>query len=513
MRKQSLIKGSIVLGVAGILAKFLGLFFRWPLIMLIGDEGIGFYQMSYPLLMFFVAITSGIPVAISKIVSENNAMGDIEGSFKCVKSATYLMLALGLITTGILFIFAKPIIIILKWDMKSYYSLVAISFAPLVLSIMTIYRGFFQGLQNMSPSAISQVLEQVGRVVIGIGLAVFLLPLGIEYAAGGAAFGAAAGGIIAGGYLYFKYRKIKKEFKIKKVVTNHGVTDKILKIAAPISLAMTVSAVMTLIDSILIPQRLLQAGIERSQATILYAQMTGKAAVIVNIPMTLSIALCASLVPIIAESYVLRKKGDVNNKVEMAMKISGVIAIPCMVGIFILAEPIMKLVFQGHYGGVEILKYMGITIPFIIITQTTTSILQGVGKYVVPIITLAVGCTVKFIITSILVPNPQFNIYGAIIASIIAYMTVAILNIICLKVTMKVKINSYNNFVKPLYGAIGMGVVVFLSYKFLILRIGSNGISCLVSIFLGIIVYITLIMVMKVFKIYEIVDRIPKFKK
>lgn len=513
MKKQSLVKGSIVLGVAGIIAKFLGLFFRWPIVMLIGDEGMGFYQMTYPLLMFFVAMASGIPVAISKIVSENNAVGDIEGSFKVVKSATYMMLALGIMTTTVLFVFAKPIISLLKWDMKSYYSLIAISFAPLVISVMTIFRGFFQGLQNMSPSAVSQVLEQVGRIVFGVGLAVFLLPLGIEYAAGGAAVGATAGGILAGIYLYLKYRKVKKEFNIKKIRTNHHITDKILKIALPISFAMMVGTVMNLIDSILIPQKLIEAGFTGQQATILYAQLTGKAMVIVNIPMTLSVALCASLVPIIAESYILRKNSEVNNRVEMALKISSVVSIPCMIGIFILAEPIMKLIFRGKFEGVEILRYVSLSLPFLIISQTINSILQGVGKYIIPILILAGGCTIKVFLTLNLVPDPNVNIYGSIIATVVAYFSMAMVDLIVLKRVLRIKLNIHNNFFKPFYAAIGMGIVVFISYKFLFLAIGSSSISCLISVFLGIIVYITLIMLMKVFKVEEIMDRIPKFKR
>jgi stage V sporulation protein B len=114
MKKQSLIKGSIILGIAGIVAKFLGLFFRWPLIMLIGDEGIGYYQLSYPLYMFFVAMASGVPVAVSKIISERNAMGDIKGTYEAVKESAYLMIFLGLGTSLILFLFAKPIIGILS---------------------------------------------------------------------------------------------------------------------------------------------------------------------------------------------------------------------------------------------------------------------------------------------------------------------------------------------------------------------------------------------------------------
>ena len=180
MKKQSLIKGSLVLGMAGMLAKVLGFFFRWPLIMLIGDEGIGYYQLSYPLYMFYVGMASGVPVAVSKMISEKNAVGDVEGSYEVVKESSFLMITLGVGTSLILFFFAKPIISFLKWDMKSYYSLIGISFAPMMVSFVTIFRGFFQGLQNMTPSGISQILEQIGRVVIGVGLAYFLFDKGID---------------------------------------------------------------------------------------------------------------------------------------------------------------------------------------------------------------------------------------------------------------------------------------------------------------------------------------------
>lgn len=220
MNKQSLVKGSIILGVAGILTRFLGLFFRWPLIMLIGDEGIGYYQMSYPLYMFFIAMASGVPVAISKMISEKNATNDMYGSFEVMKESAILMTIIGTGTTLALFFFAKPIIGFLKWDQKAYYSLIGISFAPIVISFVTIFRGFFQGLQNMTPSAISQIIEQIGRVIFGVGLAIFLLPRGIEYSAGGAAFGATAGAVIGGSYLYYNYKKIKKRYGIKNIKSN-----------------------------------------------------------------------------------------------------------------------------------------------------------------------------------------------------------------------------------------------------------------------------------------------------
>ncbi|MGG7144005.1 putative polysaccharide biosynthesis protein [Clostridium nigeriense] len=510
MKKQSLIKASLILGIAGIVARFLGLFFRWPLIMLIGDEGVGYYQMSYPLYMFFVAMASGVPVAISKMISEKKAKGDIEGIFVILKESTILMMFLGVGTSIILFIFAKPIIQFVQWDMKSYYALLGISFAPFIISIMTIYRGFFQGLQNMTPSGISQILEQIGRVIIGVGLAILLLPKGIEYAAGGAAFGAAAGGVIGASYLHEKYKKVKKEMWNKKVKSNPEVLSAILKIALPISLGTTVGTIMSLIDSILVPQKLLQAGLSSEGATILYAQLTGKANVITNIPLTLSMALCTSLIPIIAENYIMRKRGELESKVQLSMKMSMLIAMPCTLGLYFLAGPIMKVIFPGKYEGILILKYLSISIPFIIITQTTTSIMQGIGHYIRPIINLFIGCIVKIILTFILVPMPDINIYGAVIASISAYLVATILNLISLKSKLNLKLNVYKSFIKPSIAAIIMIIGVLISYIFVFNNTGSNTSSCLIAIFLGIIIYVMLILILRIFSIDEIKNKIVK---
>lgn len=512
MKKQSLIKGSLILGIAGILTRFLGIFFRWPLIMLIGDEGVGYYQMTYPLYMFFIAIASGIPVAMSKLISESNAIGDIKGSFLVVKESAVLTIFIGTGTSLILFLFSKQIINFLQWDDKAYYSLIGISFAPMIISIVTIFRGFFQGFQNMTPSAISQILEQVGRVVIGVGLAYILLPKGIEFSAGAASLGATAGGILAAIFLYTKYKKVKKSYNINRINYNTDVLNKILKMAIPISLGSTVGTIMSLIDSVLVPQKLLDAGCSKIESTVLYAQLTGKASVIVNIPLTLSIALCTSLIPIIAECYILNKKREIENKIELAIKLSTVIAIPCMFGIFFMAAPIMKLIFPGRYEGIDILKYLSLSIPFIIITQTTTSILQGVGSYIIPVINLFFGCIVKVILTMILVPISYINIYGAVIASVCAYVVVSILNILIMRVKFGYKMKLYNNFIKPTYAATLMMIAVILCYTYLYKYTLSNSISCLISVAIGAIIYCIAILAFKVFTIKDVKSRIYRKK-
>ncbi|MCI5727555.1 MAG: polysaccharide biosynthesis protein, partial [Clostridium sp.] len=480
MKKQSLIKGSLILSITGIFTRALGLFFRWPLIMLIGDEGIGYYQMSYPLYVFFIGIASGVPIAISKIISENNALEDVNSNFIVIKEAFIAMMILSIGTSLSLFFGAKYIIKIFNWDFKAYYSLIGISIAPIVVSALTIFRGFFQGYQNMTPSAISQIIEQVGRVIFGVGLAIAFLPYGIEFSAGGASFGAVVGGIIAVVYLFIKYIRIKRENNIGEIKTDAHILNKILNIAIPISLGTSVSTAMSLIDSFLVPQGLLKAGFTSKEATILYAQLTGKASVIVNIPLTISMAICISVIPIIAEVFLLKRYEELQRKVNLIIKLAMIIAIPCYLGLFFMAEPIMKTIFPGKYEGYLILKYLSISIPFIIITQITTSILQGIGRYIIPVINLLIGCMFKAILTIILVPNIKFNIYGAVASSIIAYIIVSVINVIIVRKILNIRFELKKIF-KILYCSIIMMIIVIKTYNFIITRNYSNTLACLIS--------------------------------
>lgn len=507
MKKQSLVRGTVVLAAAGIVAKFLGLFFRWPLIMLIGDEGVGYYQMSYPIYTFFIAIASGIPVAISKMVSERNAVGDFQGTIIILRKAIFLMICIGGMFTCFMGLFAKQIIHVLRWDAKSYYSLVGIALAPIFISIMSAFRGFFQGLQNMNPTAVSQVIEQIGRVIFGVGLAYILLDKGIQYSAGGAAFGAVAGGLLGGIYLIGKYLKIKREFPIYKFKGNKSVLMTLLRIAVPISIGATVGTVMSLIDSILVPQKLLQAGFTFKEATILYGQLTGKAYVLVNVPLTISMALCASLVPIIAENYVLKRRMEVIQKVDLAVKLSCVIAFPAFLGLCAMAQPVFSLIFPGHADGYQILQYLSISIPFIILAQISTAILQGTNNYVQPVIHLGIGCIVKILVTYTLVSIPSINVYGAIAGSIGGYVTAAVLNLRKLQKKLDISINFYEVMLKPIFAAFFMIIGVLFTYMYLYQHTLKNNISCLAAVIVGIVIYALLIVLFGIFKYSYIKER------
>lgn len=513
MKKQSLIEGTFILGLAGIIAKLLGLLFRWPLQMLIGDEGVGYYQMSFPLYMFFVAAASGIPVSVSKMVSERKAVGDDEGAIIVLRKALILMFILGAGFTGLLLAFSRPIISFLKWDNKSYYSLISIAFAPVFISIMSAFRGFFQGLQNMTCTAISQVIEQIGRVIVGVGLAYLLLPRGIEYSAGGAALGAAAGGVFGGIYLIIKYAHVKKKFHVGKIKDDVEVLSKLLYIAIPVSLGAAVSSIMSVIDSVLVPQKLLQAGFTYKQATILYGQLTGKAFIMINVPLTLSAALCSSLIPIIAEAYILNRKFEIVNKVDIAIKLSMVIAIPSFLGLYNLAYPILNLIFPGQSDGFKILQYSAISIPFIVLAQTSTAVLQGTGRYVAPVLNLALGCVVKSVITMFMVAIPEINIYGAVLGSIGGYIIASTLNMRLLKTKLNVSIKWNDDFIKPLFASILMIIAVVIIYMNVYNYTMSSRLACFLAILLGMVIYLILVIAFGIFKYDYIKNRIVRHNR
>lgn len=510
MKKQSLIKGTLILGFASILARFLGLFFRIPLQNLIGDEGMGYYQMSYPLYAVFIAASSGIPTAISKMVAERNAINDRSGTLQILRQSIMIMIFLSIGFAGFLLTFSKGIVKMLKWDPKAYYSLVCIAIAPIFIAIMSCLRGFFQGMQNMTPSGISEVLEQVGRVVFGVGLAYLLLNKGIEHSAAGASLGAGLGGLIADIYLCKKYIDVKKEY-YRGVKTKHvNYVGEILSIAIPISLGAAVGGIMGLMDSILVPQKLLKAGYDYKNATILYSQLTGKAGVLINVPLGLSVALGCSLVPIISEAHILNDRSQVNSKVEKAIKIAFIISIPSCLGLYVLAYPILNLIFNGQTGGYTILKYLSLTIPFIILAQTTTAILQGVGYCERPVINLFIGCVIKTIITAFLVSIPSINIYGAVIGTLMGYIVSSILNLKSLKKYLNIRINYYDVLIKPIYASVIMVFFVVILYKYVYNITISTNVSCLASILGGLLIYGIFVLIFGIFDYASVKKRIKK---
>ena len=506
--KQSFITGVLILGISGILAKFLGLFFRWPVTMLIGDEGIGLYQLAYPVYMFIIAIMSGFPVAISSMVSERITLGKRLEAHRVFKVSLLILILIGALSSILLYASAPYIIIILKWRSDAYYSFVAIAFAPLFVAIMSAFRGYFQGLQMMGMPAASQIVEQAGRVVVGVGLTYMLLPYGISYSAAGASFGACAGAVIGcivltSGYVKYKKYIIPRDVNEKKEGIGR-IISLLLSNAIPISLGMTVGSIMALIDTIIVPGQLLAAGFSEKIATQLYGQLAGKAHVLVNVPLTFSVALATSLVPAMSEVKAKRNINNIKDTAQSAVKMAILLGLPSSAGLFILSDPILHLVFPGISEGADVLQVLSLSVVFIVLAQILVSILHGMGNVMSPVKNLAIGSIFKLVLSYTLTSMPALNVKGAAISTIVGYIVAAILN---LKDVMKATYFTFDidkMVLRPLLATLMMGIGVYMMYNKSIVLTGSNGLSTIISVTTGIIVYVIVLLITGCISLLEI---------
>ena len=312
--KDSFLRGAIILAVAGILVKVMGAFFRIPLGNLIGSNGMGYYQAAYPVYTLFLTLaTAGFPTALAKLVSEKSAIGDHRGANKIFKVAYVVLLITGLISFSILFFGSNYIVTNLMKNPGAHYAMLAIAPALLFVPAMSSYRGYFQGQRDMSKIAISQLIEQFFRVILGIGLAYyFMQDSGPKMGAAGAIAGATIGSIASMVYLIIIYiregKKRKAQIKASKKFKEESIfkiLSKILVVAVPITIGAAVMPLVNMVDNVIVTRRLMDGGYTLEQAVSLFGQLTGMAMAIVNLPTVITSAIGMSLVPSISESFAL----------------------------------------------------------------------------------------------------------------------------------------------------------------------------------------------------------------
>jgi stage V sporulation protein B len=500
MSNNKFIKGAAILAAAGLFAKFLGIFFKIPLQKLIHDEGMGLFGLPYPIYTIMLAISViGLPAAVSKLISEKLALSDYRGARKVFRVSLFMLIGIGTFTSCFLYFSARKIIALLNWPPETYYAVVGLAFAPFFVSIMSAFRGYFQGMQIMLPTALSQIVEQTGRVVIGVGLAYIYIEKGIGYAAGGASFGATAGAFLGAVLLLVYYLKTRKKFlfhcslnKLQKTEETVTIMRRIIWLAIPITIGAVLSSVMGLIDSIIVPGRLLQAGYSMEEATVLFGRLMGKAVTLMNVPLTFSIAMAASLVPAISHADSQNNMRELREKANAGIKATVIIALPAALGLSLLASPIIHLLWGKTEAGGEILKVLALNVIFISLAQTMTSILQGIDKVFIPVRNLFLGVIVKTI-TSYFLLVTSLNILGAVVGSIIGYFTVMLLNYLELNKRIQLKISIKDMIIKPLFASIVMVITVWFIFNYIYMQFQREKIAVIIAIFSGIFLYFTII--------------------
>lgn len=504
-KNNSFIKGAAILGIAGGIVKILGAIYRLPLANIIGSEGMGYYQTAYPLYTLLLTIsTAGFPVAIAKLVSEKRAIEDYNAAHRVFKVALVGLFLGGILTSSFVFLFSDEIVASLG-NPNAYYSLIALVPALLFVPIMAAFRGFFQGHQSMAPTAISQIMEQFFRVVTGLALTYYLLDRGTAIAAGGASFGGSVGavfGVLTMVFVYSRRRKkirdemqtsiVTEEYKVRQIVKD------LLIIAVPITIGSAIMPMMDSIDVAIVLNRLQSIGYTKGQANELYGNLKGMAQTLINLPQVFSMAIAMSLVPAIASANAKRDKLEIKNTISSGIRMTLLIGLPAGIGLYILADPIISLLYYNNppetiSSVASLLKTLSMGVVFLTLVQALSSILQGLGKPMVPAINLFIGAGVKVIFSYVLTAIPSINISGAAISTVLAFMIAAVLDLFFVIKYSGIKINIKNVFLRPLVSAFGMGVVAFLSYELLsklLINIGqSSKLATVASILIAVIAY------------------------
>lgn len=521
--KTNFIKGAAILTAAGITSRFLGLFYRVIITRLIGSEGVGLYQMAYPIYTILLVVSvSGIPVALARLVSEHIALGQGKQADRIFRIARNLSLIFGGLISVLLIISAKPLITLLNLDPRSYYSVIAIAPAIMIVSVMAAYRGFFQGLQNMVPTAISQIIEQVVRMITMISLAYFLLPYGIEVSAGGATFSAVTGsvaGLLVLLVIFMRQRKSnlinlnQGEISTEKTTM---VVRQIGKYVIPVTLGALILPIMSLVDLIFVPQRLQFIGFSVEQATALYGELTGVAMVLVQFPGIITTSLQISLIPSISTAFTLGLKETITKRTTNALRYAVIIGLPASAGLFILAEPLCRVIFEVPTAAIP-LRFVAWGVFFIALQRISSGILQGIGKVKVPARNLLIGAGVNAIINYTLTAIPRFGIRGAALGTVLGFATAAVLNLISLRKDVPFSLNLLEVIVKPALATAVMTVTVYLSYRVVYLFMAfipflQELIAVLVSVGFGVLVFLFLSIIIGILK-EEDLQLLPGMKR
>lgn len=496
--KDSFLKGAFILGMAGILVKIMGAFFRIPLGNLIGSEGMAYYQAAYPVYTLFLTLaTAGFPTALAKLVSEKNAIGDHKGAHKIFKVSYTVLFMTGILAFLVFFFGSDFIVNNLMGNPGAKSAMLAIAPALIFVPLMSSYRGYFQGQRDMNKIAISQIAEQLFRVILGIGLAYFLMQsYGPELGAAGAIMGATIGAVASILYLIFAYIKGSKQRKIDIKNSKHfrdesvmTVLKKLLVVAIPITIGASVMPLVNMIDSIIVVKRLVVAGFTENQALSLFGQLTGMATSIINLPSVITVAMSMSLVPAISEAFALGNKAKARKDTKSAIKVTLLIVLPCAFGMASLATPIMQLLYPKEPTSVgTILLFLTPCVVLLGLIQSMNGILQGMGKPMIPVIALVIGMIFKIIISYTLTAIPSINVLGSAIGTVSAYLIAVLIELACIKKAMGVKFSYKEFIIKPLITVITMFVSVKFSYTFIAGIIGGK-LATLVSIAIGGLVY------------------------
>lgn len=566
---QSFALGALIMAVGMLVVKLAGAAFKIPLAYILGGVGQGYFNIAYSLYNPLYALaTAGLPIAISRMVAQNMTAKRYKDVRMIHKVSVPIFISTGLIAT-VFMIIGSPVCARFTHSPGAIYSLLALSPTVFFSCLISIYKGYYEGLRNMIPTAVSEIIEAIGKVIFGVGLSAFVVWYGMnEYSISGTVFGnyyeneaaafsatlpfASAGavlGITLGSisgfiYIFLKYKISGDGITSKEIEESPEARDrkKIVKmlwnIATPIALGAIIMNLAGAIDAMLVQRRL--SDIMSTTPDILlkvyeglipidvvkegktHNFLAGCFAYMSTITMllpTITQGFSISALPNVTGSWVSGIKEKIKNNIETVMKLTAIISFPMGIGMSVLSHPIMDLVYNTMgssrqseiFISAEIMRLYALATILIAISTPICSMLQAIGRADLPLKILTIGMILKVVLNYILVGIPSINIQGAGIGTLVCYLFVCICGILLLNRESKIKLNLSLIFGKPLVCGIVCGAIAYLSHG-LFLSFVSPKISTVISIFLAAFSYLISLFLFRAIT-YSDLKSIPKSKK
>lgn len=496
MHNRSFVRGAFILTVANIIDRGIGFVFRIVLSNLLGSEGTGIYQIALPI--YFVSITfitSGITAVTSRFISEERAKGNKKNIFELMKMSFYIVIVLSIVISSLIFFNAKFIAQNILHEPRAYFSILIFSPVLIIVASSAIFKGFFQGLINMVPASVAEIVEQIARVAVTLYLFSIFTGIKIEYAVAIAVFGIAIGEVTSFIMYTFFYRSERK--KINKEMPQTGIewnkismAKTIIITSLPITFAKMIVNILDLAESVIIPGRLIISGLTHSEAMSEFGKLSGMAFPLAYMPAVITMSLSTTVLPAVSEAAALEKWDIVRLRINQAIGYTTMVAFPAIILFLAIPDQISMLLYPKSPGVGALVKAVATGSIFAYMESVVSSILNGLGRQnvvlrnsVVWMVTAVIG---MYFLTSV----PELRLFGYIYSFIFADALILVLNMFELIRITKLKIDYLNWFIKPVIAAILMGICVLVAHYQLLTIHVNMWINILLSIIFGSIAYI-----------------------
>ena len=496
-KKQNFLQGTALLAMATAIVKVIGAFYKIPLNAIIGEQGFGYFNTAYEIYNVLLMIsTAGLPVAMSRMISQASSLEHYGQVRRIYATARGIFLGLGIAGSLLMTFFCRQLAAFQNQP-DAWAAIGCLGPCVLLICIMSTFRGFFQGQGNMLPTSISQVLEAITKLIVGMAAALILMKTtaSVPLAAGGAILGVTVSCLLSSFYLFGCFRKSFKALpQTEEEVTSFKDTAKgLLIIAIPITVGSAGLQILTALETKIYMGQLLSHGFSQAEADTMRG-IYGMTQTIFNMPCAFITPITISIIPAITGQLTLKKFTEARATEESAARITGLISMPCAFGLAVLAEPVTALL--GGYSGeklvlaTKLMTVLGISIMFNAVVLVTTAIMQAHGHVNRPVINMFIGGILKLVAVYVLTGNREIGILGTPLGTLLCYLTICLLNILSIRKLLEEPPALLKNLARPFLSAAFMGILTWLAWFGLKnLGITSRLILCGAPIAVGVVVY------------------------